>query len=140
MIVWTDSEDYDEITPDDGGEPITYWWEDMRPREVRQLVIDAHERGRQTSLAGAHTAIRQIGRMRRALESLIEERLRYSDAWFRIMTQGPLDEIRWLEAYLLRELTKQEAAEIERRPPMFHCSECGTWSLPPPDGSPATCS
>jgi len=35
---------------------------------------------------------------------------------------------------------KQEAAEIERRPPMFRGSECGTWSLPPPDGSPATCS
>ena len=33
------------IDPNDGGEPICFWWEDMRPREIAQLVKYAYERG-----------------------------------------------------------------------------------------------
>lgn len=38
----------DEIDFEDGllNAEIRYWWDDMRPREVRQLVIDAYMRGR----------------------------------------------------------------------------------------------
>lgn len=45
MTKWTyDYEKY-EMDPDDGDEPFVFWWEDMRPREVRELIKEAYERG-----------------------------------------------------------------------------------------------
>lgn len=44
--------------------------------------------------------LEQLARMYRALALLEAERERYSDAWFALMAEGPLDEIRRLEAQL----------------------------------------
>ena len=43
---WIDDFELHETTPPEGGESFCFWWEDMRPREVRLLVQDAYERGR----------------------------------------------------------------------------------------------
>jgi hypothetical protein len=45
MFDWKDNYDDDTADPCDGGEPITVWWEDMRPREVRALVKEVYARG-----------------------------------------------------------------------------------------------
>ncbi len=45
MIKWVDDWQNDETDPQDGQEPITIWWEDMRRREVRLLVKNSYERG-----------------------------------------------------------------------------------------------
>ena len=42
---WEDHPASDATDPMDGGEPFVYWWEDMRPQEVRELVKQAYERG-----------------------------------------------------------------------------------------------
>jgi hypothetical protein len=42
---WEDHPASDATDPVDGGEPIVYWWEDMRPAEVCELVKRAYERG-----------------------------------------------------------------------------------------------
>jgi len=42
---WEDHPASDATDPMDGGEPFVYWWEDMRPQEVRELVKRAYERG-----------------------------------------------------------------------------------------------
>lgn len=43
---WADSSDIWETDPLDGnGQPILYWWEDMRPAEVRGLVQEVYARG-----------------------------------------------------------------------------------------------
>lgn len=44
-IKYSDNPDTWEFTPEDGPIPIVYWWEDMRPKEVRQALMDAFERG-----------------------------------------------------------------------------------------------
>lgn len=61
MIEWVADYDNDTTDPQDGGEPFTYWWEDMRPREVKALVQRAYERGYERGLkervdAQAHKA------------------------------------------------------------------------------------
>jgi hypothetical protein len=33
------------LDPLDGNDPIYYWWEDMRAREIRELVKKVFERG-----------------------------------------------------------------------------------------------
>lgn len=48
MTDWLDHLASDATDPQDGGEPFTYWWEDMRPAEVCELVKRAYERGRQS--------------------------------------------------------------------------------------------
>lgn len=40
----TDDDDIWAVDPQDGEGFIIYWWDDMRPREVRQLVIEVYER------------------------------------------------------------------------------------------------
>ena len=45
LIAWEDVADEHALDPHDGGEPFRYWWEPMRPRGVRRLVIEAYERG-----------------------------------------------------------------------------------------------
>ena len=42
---WHDDFENDTADPRDGGEPFVYWWEDMRPQEVRELVKQAYARG-----------------------------------------------------------------------------------------------
>jgi hypothetical protein len=42
---WEDHPASDATDPVDGGEPIVYWWEDMRPAEVCELVKRAYARG-----------------------------------------------------------------------------------------------
>ena len=44
-IEWEIDSDNEQIDPKDGGEPFVYWWEDMRAREVRELVREVYERG-----------------------------------------------------------------------------------------------
>lgn len=44
---WVVNEMEDEADPQDGLGPICYWWEDMRPREVRWLIMEVYDRGRQ---------------------------------------------------------------------------------------------
>jgi len=44
-IIWIDDYDDDTADPQDGDEPLRFWWEDMRPREVRDLVKESYERG-----------------------------------------------------------------------------------------------
>jgi len=44
-MAYTDNPDTWEFTPEDNPIPIVYWWDDMRPKEVRQALIDAFERG-----------------------------------------------------------------------------------------------
>lgn len=47
-IETSDSDGFNQfIDPGDGQEPIPTWWDDMRPREVRELVKDAYTRGYQ---------------------------------------------------------------------------------------------
>lgn len=48
MTTWLDHPASDATDPQDGGEPIKYWWKDMRPAEVCELVKRVYERGRQS--------------------------------------------------------------------------------------------
>ena len=44
MSDWhTDWQDH-TTTPDDGSGPITFWWDDMRPREVLKLIEEVYNR------------------------------------------------------------------------------------------------
>lgn len=45
-----------------------------------------------------HVTLEQLALMHRALADLRAERHRYSPEWFGVVTEGPLDEIRRLEA------------------------------------------
>jgi len=70
MIDWlTDSAD-NTIDPQDGDEPIDYWWEDMRPREVHALVIETYERGYARGLREEHAKHESL---RMELERLRDE-------------------------------------------------------------------
>lgn len=44
------------------------------------------------------TTLAQLARMRRAMAALHAERPRYSEAWFAVMSEGPLEELHRLEA------------------------------------------
>jgi hypothetical protein len=44
--MWVDDYENDTVDPQDGGEPIRIWWEDIRSREVREVVKRAYERGK----------------------------------------------------------------------------------------------
>lgn len=48
MTTWLDHPASDATDPQDGGEPFKYWWKDMRPAEVCELVKRVYERGRQS--------------------------------------------------------------------------------------------
>lgn len=50
---WVIDYDKDEMDPGDGGEPFIYWWEDMRAREVRELVREVYERGFKAGMQAA---------------------------------------------------------------------------------------
>lgn len=45
MVDWLENAIESILDPQDGGEPFYYWWDDMRPKEVRELVMDAYKRG-----------------------------------------------------------------------------------------------
>ena len=45
MINWIDEYENYTADPQDGEESFCFWWEDMRPREVLELVKEAYERG-----------------------------------------------------------------------------------------------
>ncbi len=42
---WWDSDEEDVTSPTQYGGGFCYWWEDMRPREVKVLVQKAYESG-----------------------------------------------------------------------------------------------
>jgi len=48
------------LDPQDGGEPFVTWWEDMRPRETRELVKEVYERGRQSVLDEVKACIEEM--------------------------------------------------------------------------------
>lgn len=61
MVDWKDNTDGDfqfDIDPQDGKEPFRYWWEDMRPREVRDSIKEAYERGMDRA-QGAEITVKQ---------------------------------------------------------------------------------
>ena len=43
-IDWVDDSENDTVDPNDGEEPIVFWWDDMHPREVMALVKEVYER------------------------------------------------------------------------------------------------
>lgn len=49
-VVWQDDWDNHETTPNDGSWPICFWWEDMRPNELRILIQGVYERGYERGL------------------------------------------------------------------------------------------
>lgn len=48
-VVWSNDYENSRIDPLDGSDPFMYWWEDMRPKEVRELVVEAYKRGMKRS-------------------------------------------------------------------------------------------
>ena len=46
-VEWVFGSEYPDWTmdPQDGGEPFIYWWEDMRRREVVELIREVYGRG-----------------------------------------------------------------------------------------------
>lgn len=47
---WVDDYENSTTDPQDGGEPIEIWWDDMRPREIRKLVKEVYERAFEAGL------------------------------------------------------------------------------------------
>jgi hypothetical protein len=43
--------EHDVATPDGEFEEMCYWWEDMRPREVKKAILEAYLRGYARGLA-----------------------------------------------------------------------------------------
>ena len=42
---WREDHEQSVLSPDDSEATFTYWWEDMRPREVSRLVREVYEEG-----------------------------------------------------------------------------------------------
>lgn len=61
MTEWIDSWEDDETDPQDGGEPICCWWDDMRSKEVNRLVKEVYERGLAAGVAAEKEAEKQQG-------------------------------------------------------------------------------
>jgi len=59
-VVWVINYEEDTMYPNDGEEIIKFWWDDMRAREVQQLIEESYERGYRKGYSDCEKYIEEV--------------------------------------------------------------------------------
>jgi len=72
VIIWKQDCDIDLLTTNDGKDVFCYWWDDVRPREVADLVKRAYECGYSKGTEETNTTEKEVHPTRKIAREIVD--------------------------------------------------------------------